>query len=988
MSKLKKFIVDKNGQWAHPGKPTMIPTDDGRITMQGVPYPVYGVDDQGNAMMMMPGGEYQFPGNHVYEIPMKQRGGDPSIPNLSKKSWLTKYQNGDQVPSNLTLPSLSPEAQQSSDYAKGWDAYNRGVERWRGLLEEKENKKGRALTTEEKQRLLEKTVKKTDGRKTTVDPNDPKWDFMFKDSYMTWDPEIGPMIVYNKPVEVSYKLTDLDKEKQKIAAETREGEMTPFAKALGMKETDPDVRKRASQKANDQVALRILNEKPQGDKNRLDWLNSLTPEERSTIERSQYAGKLDPDFTSQFSQGVEKNLRNAANIAAVGPIDWYQGKNVFNQPLWTNPDYTPEEAANASALGIMSPLMYPTNLVTGAITGDFGSALQGQRSKPLFTDYRQPEFAAIMSGLYEAGYDPLNAVGIGIMEKVPVGKMTSELAAKQTRNLNKFLASKEGQFYKPKFGVLDVNASPEELKKLAEIDEASSINAYSYKPNDSALAYSEILEIANNRKMQAAKTFIEKSKYLTDDEVRQIFGKSREEILQYKPELSISKPADSTPRGSIDLTRPSNRINLTRPTREYAASFYPEMAQVDQSAQTANQLAPPPETVYLDLDGNNITSGYQSGSYAAQRAAENLPPPPAELNPIFNTPSQNYQRLDWEYIPPSWNAFYNTQQPLSLSDELRKIPRNIKGIFNLTEKQPDRLATPYLYAFSYSTPREMLADVTDKLNSTILDAEAGKIVTGSTNTSHNSYLVQMDYIAKNAGKEDLSEPIFLGYRPMNDAGFLSNAGIPKSDIISYINNNLNKIQKKRGVNFNFGNKPTYMDEYGNIMIPQYGVKKLTPKGEFTGIKKKHGGWISKYQVGGQEMPLGLPLKEQNPYLVPEYNQPRNSKTGDILPDPQRPRILPNVNASEYKVSYDTNTPDEIQIPTIVSGQYIGNKALDRYMLTGDKFKTMADPSSYSQFYDMIDQLGLMKQKKGGSTTKNQYINNVPLKPNSWLNKYQ
>jgi hypothetical protein len=335
--------------------------------------------------------------------------------------WLNKYQGNEgssqvKPTSNFTLPSLDPQAQQSADYAKGWDEYNKGVEQWTDLLAEKERKKGRSLTTEEKQRWLQKAVRKADGRKTEVDPNDPKWNFLFKDSYQTYDPEFGPMTVMTKPVEYQYNLTDLDKKKQKIAAKTREGEMTPFAKSLGMNPLDPRVQKRASQNANDQVALEILGNKPQGDRTRVEWLNSLTPEERSTIERSQYAGKLDPDFTSQFSQGLEKNLRNAANIAAVGPIDWYQGNNLINQPLWTNSDYTQEEAANASAMGMLAPLSYPTNLVTGAITGDFGSALQGQRSKPLFTDYRQPEYAAAMSNLYEAGYDPLNAVGIGLLE--------------------------------------------------------------------------------------------------------------------------------------------------------------------------------------------------------------------------------------------------------------------------------------------------------------------------------------------------------------------------------------------------------------------------------------------------------------------------------------------------------------------------------------------------------------------------------------------
>ena len=66
----KKAVIDPRGQWAHPGKHTVVPTPTGEITMQGVPYPVYGIDEYGNQMMMYPGGEYQFPGQMIYEIPM------------------------------------------------------------------------------------------------------------------------------------------------------------------------------------------------------------------------------------------------------------------------------------------------------------------------------------------------------------------------------------------------------------------------------------------------------------------------------------------------------------------------------------------------------------------------------------------------------------------------------------------------------------------------------------------------------------------------------------------------------------------------------------------------------------------------------------------------------------------------------------------------------------------------------------------------------
>jgi hypothetical protein len=76
---MKKAKVSKYGQWKYPGEDTIIPNANGSITMQGVPYPVLGIDDQGNRKMMMPGGEYQFPGNSVYEIPMAKNGGTKKV---------------------------------------------------------------------------------------------------------------------------------------------------------------------------------------------------------------------------------------------------------------------------------------------------------------------------------------------------------------------------------------------------------------------------------------------------------------------------------------------------------------------------------------------------------------------------------------------------------------------------------------------------------------------------------------------------------------------------------------------------------------------------------------------------------------------------------------------------------------------------------------------------------------------------------------------
>lgn len=62
-------VVDPRGQWDHPGRCTMIPTTDGRITMKGVPHLVTGIDNTGHMIMMQPEQEYTYPGLQVFEIP-------------------------------------------------------------------------------------------------------------------------------------------------------------------------------------------------------------------------------------------------------------------------------------------------------------------------------------------------------------------------------------------------------------------------------------------------------------------------------------------------------------------------------------------------------------------------------------------------------------------------------------------------------------------------------------------------------------------------------------------------------------------------------------------------------------------------------------------------------------------------------------------------------------------------------------------------------
>jgi hypothetical protein len=87
---MKKAKVSKYGQWKYPGEDTIIPNANGSITMKGVPYPVLGIDDKGNRKMMLPGVDYQFPGDSVYEIPMAKNGGTKKV----KIHTLPKAQGG------------------------------------------------------------------------------------------------------------------------------------------------------------------------------------------------------------------------------------------------------------------------------------------------------------------------------------------------------------------------------------------------------------------------------------------------------------------------------------------------------------------------------------------------------------------------------------------------------------------------------------------------------------------------------------------------------------------------------------------------------------------------------------------------------------------------------------------------------------------------------------------------------------------------------
>jgi hypothetical protein len=122
-----------------------------------------------------------------------------------------------------------------------------------------------------------------------------------------------------------------------------------------------------------------------------------------------------------------------------------------------------------------------------------------------------------------------------------------------------------------------------------------------------------------------------------------------------------------------------------------------------------------------------------------------------------------------------------------------------------------------------------LKDVSKKVGFAPEGISSGDVFTGSTNTSHSSWLPQI----KQVFKYDKGTPQFLGYQPMNSLGFLSNYGYDEKDIAKYLNSEIDE-QIKRGVIPKNVSRPFQKGEH--VMLPQYGVR-----------QNKNGGWLNKYK---------------------------------------------------------------------------------------------------------------------------------------------
>lgn len=109
---LMKFVSTQGYKRNSPDKNrpvNVIPSNE--ITMQDVDFPVRGVDNQGNEMVMQPGEDYTFPGDYVIETPIKQQGGntDSTFEDVAEVFDPTGISSWDDVYRSYKQSGMSPE---------------------------------------------------------------------------------------------------------------------------------------------------------------------------------------------------------------------------------------------------------------------------------------------------------------------------------------------------------------------------------------------------------------------------------------------------------------------------------------------------------------------------------------------------------------------------------------------------------------------------------------------------------------------------------------------------------------------------------------------------------------------------------------------------------------------------------------------------------------------------------------------------------------
>lgn len=427
--------VTSTGYW--PDSPdrnndfNIIPSNE--ITMEGMDMPLMGMDDLGNTQYMTPGNNYTFPGSYVTETPIAKKGGmflghytfkDGGLVRMQPGGTSKERQEKIQKDVNSTAyqattadwdphgtngapqEPLEYDKKTGKYYTRYYDAASGQYIRQEAKVEVKPKSYGVPAKNAPKKTKdqIEKEKAEKFNKKTQADPT--LWlqehpEFMLDENGA---PVLRSSMQENAPAD--YLAAEQKNLKEKFI---KEQNADPLQKSLGtVTDENPQTREASERFANTELAGPLLEKNPR-DKyaTRAEWIESFTPQERAIIQGSNKAYEFDPSLGTTFARAL-------------------QTEGNKNESWQRNLDLTEEEknrpVTKMDRLGLFAPLAYPVNVMTGAMTGDFGDAAKGYTPKPLFgddntmRDYYQHDAQTMGNALFQAGIDPLNYIGAGLLQ--------------------------------------------------------------------------------------------------------------------------------------------------------------------------------------------------------------------------------------------------------------------------------------------------------------------------------------------------------------------------------------------------------------------------------------------------------------------------------------------------------------------------------------------------------------------------------------------
>ena len=341
--------VTENGLWEYPNQEVIVPTN-GSITMKGVGYPVIGKSlETGEEKLMMPGEEYFFKNTkNVHETPKYQKGGVVNIVD----------RGGNRVVLNTDSEQYRRlyESRQIQGYDPKTDTY---------------------YLTPTKEKVVYNNTAKTSVEIPEIVLKGKKADWVkYKEDY-----------IKNNPKE-KYIQEYLD------AYPWAHQSLTNYPKRLD---------ESYENMVNNYIGEQIVKNKPQGNKSREDWLNSMTEQEQRFVQRNPKYGTTLWQDTVEGGKALF-NLGNDLQISRIKNSDNYT--NLEKKDLIQQHEENPILSNIGDVAQSLSFLTVPSKMVQSTLRPEysFSDALHGTKNKASMVE--------------DVLTDPLTYTGVGLVEGI------------------------------------------------------------------------------------------------------------------------------------------------------------------------------------------------------------------------------------------------------------------------------------------------------------------------------------------------------------------------------------------------------------------------------------------------------------------------------------------------------------------------------------------------------------------------------------------